>query len=116
MSDVMDTPPEQGTIDLGWFQDKNGKRGLLTWNPADGTLVYNHPDGVEEIGTVISREKLRERLDGWPEQAIRGAGIDWVREKFERSMEPCPKCGGTGWRESSVIAGIPELCDCGASW
>lgn len=113
----MDQPPPEFIVEMGWFTDQGGKRGLLTWNPNDGTLVYNHPDGVEEIGQVMSRADLRERLDGWAHEVIKGARIDWVRGKFARSsLEPCPICNGTGWRESPVIRGVPELCDCGAAW
>lgn len=99
-------------LDFGYWADRAGRRGLVTWYARTGQVHWVTPgSGTPELLAVIADEaEVRRQLEGWAEANLTD-GIDWVRERLNPGA--CPACHGEGWVQSNYDDGAVQVaCHC----
>lgn len=63
----------------------DGRRGLLSWEPATGVLTLAHPDGRPALVLAVIKDELdlRRRLNGWAEHCGTREGLGWLAQRLE---------------------------------
>lgn len=71
--------------DFGWWRISDGRRGLLSWDPATGSLTMFHPNGEACycLAVITDEIDLRRRLEGWAEHCETREGLGWLAQRLE---------------------------------